>query len=107
MTFDPHWLAITRAMHPYLTLNIRQLDPPYADLDHLVQSELGRIETEGLLVPELAKGGEESAVPALVWEKGPVDVGRVQKFWPTAPAEGEPGGSDRESRLNGGAIDSG
>ena len=61
----------------------------------MVADELQRIEQEGLLVPgqlgeaELAEG----AVPPLVWEKGPIDIGRVQQFWPTAPPEGEPGGS--------------
>lgn len=96
MTFDTHWLAITRAMHPFLTLNVRQLDPPYADLEHLIQKEVERIEKEGLLVPEIPIAGQETPVPNLIWEKGPIDVDRVQKFWPTAPAQGEPGGSDRE-----------
>jgi lariat debranching enzyme len=86
-------------MHPYFTLATRQMDPPYADLERLVQAGLQRVENEGLLVPQITKAGEETSQPKLVWEKGLVDVDRVQKFWPTAPAHGEPGGSDRESRL--------
>lgn len=95
MTFDPHWLAITRVMHPFLSLGMRQLDPPYGQLEEMIQSEYQMITTEGLLVPE-PSGPEEEAMPKLVWERGPIDVDRVQKFWPTAPAHGEPGGSDRK-----------
>lgn len=91
MTFDPHWLAITRAMQPYLSLGIREIDPPMNELPGMVQRELGQINTQGLLVPEL---GNTNPVPSLVWEKGAIDVDRVQKFWPTAPAHGELGGSD-------------
>jgi len=94
MTFDPHWLAITRAMQPHLSLGIREIDPPMNDLPGLIKRELDQITTQGLLVPELTKGGEMNPVPNLVWEKGEIDVDRVQRFWPTAPAHGEPGGSD-------------
>ena len=94
MTFDPHWLAITRAMQPYLSLGIREIDPPMKDLPGLIKRELEQITTQGLLVPELTKEVESNPVPNLVWEKGLIDVDRVQKFWPTAPAHGEPGGSD-------------
>jgi len=94
MTFDPHWLAITRAMQPYLSLGIREIDPPMNDLPGLIERELDQITTQGLLVPEITKEGETNPVPNLVWEKGLIDVDRVQKFWPTAPAHGEPGGSD-------------
>lgn len=59
----------------------------------MVQAELKRIQEEGLLVPS-AEGVEPGG---LVWEKGDIDIGRVQKFWPTAPAQGEPGGSSSES----------
>lgn len=97
MTFDPHWLAITRVMHPFLSLSVRQLDPPYGQLEEMINTELETIRSKGLLVPEIPKEGEESPVPSLVWEKGPIEVGRVQKFWPTAPAHGTPGGSDRKS----------
>jgi lariat debranching enzyme len=35
-------------------------------------------------------------IPEMVWEKGQVEVGRVQRFWPTAPAQGQPGGTPSE-----------
>lgn len=95
-TFDPQWLAITRALHPFLSTDFFQPPLPEPEVAKaMVADELQRIEQEGLLVPgqlgeaELAEG----AVPPLVWEKGPIDIGRVQQFWPTAPPEGEPGGS--------------
>jgi len=94
MTFDPHWLAVTRAMQPYFSLGMREIDPPFHQLPSLVQAELDRIAAEGLLVPEIPTDGQSNPLPTLVWEKGPIDVDRVQKFWPTAPAHGEPGGSD-------------
>lgn len=86
-------------MHPYLSLSVRQLDPPYGQLEEMIHTELETIKSQGLLVPELTRPGEESPVPTLVWEKGPIEVGRVQKFWPTAPAHGTPGGSDSETFL--------
>jgi hypothetical protein len=98
MTFDPHWLAITRAMQPYFSLGMREIDPPFHQLRSMVQNELDRITAEGLLVPEIPADGQTNPLPTLVWEKGPIDVDRVQKFWPTAPAHGEPGGSDGTSR---------
>lgn len=101
MTFDPHWLAITKVMHPFLSLSVRQLDPPYGQLEEMISAEMKNMEERGLLVPEIVRPGEESPVPTLVWEKGPIDVGRVQKFWPTAPAHGTPGGSDGESLILG------
>jgi lariat debranching enzyme len=99
MTFDPHWLAITRAMQPYFSLGMREIDPPYQQLPSMVQTELDRIIAEGLLVPEIPIDGQPNPLPTLIWEKGPIDVDRVQKFWPTAPAHGEPGGSDGMSPL--------
>jgi hypothetical protein len=96
MTYDPEWLAITRALHPYLSLNLRPSPLPHPDqVDQMVQDEKERLKTEGLLVPAL-QGSEVDGPPELVWEKGPVEVGRVQKFWPTAPAQGLPGGSESE-----------
>ncbi|WVR07368.1 hypothetical protein IAU60_004409 [Kwoniella sp. DSM 27419] len=91
LTFDPEWLAICRALHPYLSTTLHQTSlPPPQILNQLVADEIVRIREEGLLVPseEMVDGQVQ-----LVWEKGEVEVGRVQKFWPTAPAHGEPGGS--------------
>jgi len=91
MTYDPEWLAITRVLHPYLSLKVYQETlPPQAELERLINIERERIQSEGLLVPQWE--GEE-----LIWERGGIDVGRVQKFWPTAPAQGMPGGSSSES----------
>ncbi|WOO82451.1 Lariat debranching enzyme B [Vanrija pseudolonga] len=96
LTFDLDWLAITRALHGYMSTEYDQAPLPDAPiLDAMIDDEIQRIRQEGLLVP--APLSEENlahgAVPPLVWERGPVDVGRVQQFWPTAPPEGQPGGS--------------
>ncbi|WVQ78964.1 hypothetical protein IAT38_001056 [Cryptococcus sp. DSM 104549] len=115
ITFDPQWLAITRALHPWLSTTYEQKQLPSREaIEQLVADEVARIESDGLLVPELhgpvGEGGqpvevvegdgEEAQGPApLVWETGLIDIDRVQKFWPTAPptrgpghqAEGSPG----------------
>ena len=73
-------------------------------MDRLIQLEVHKIEHEGLPVSLQSEAGEfkldEQGVPELVWEKGPIEVSRVQQFWPTAPAHGQSGGSSSESRLN-------
>jgi hypothetical protein len=70
------------------------------DLPGMIERELDQIQSQGLLVPETLKEGQEpTPVPALVWERGLIDVDRVQRFWPTAPAHGEAGGSDSKSQL--------
>ena len=94
LTYDPQWLAITRAFHSFLSLDVRPIPLPGPDqLDDLVRSEVERIEREGLLVPGDTSG---EGVPQLVHERGPVHVERVQRFWPTAPTHGQPGGSPSE-----------
>lgn len=96
LMFDPHWLAISRALHPFLSTEYRQVPlPPQDQMDALIADELARIENEGLYVPSQQWTGD--GVPELVWDKGPIEVERVQRFWPTAPAEGQPGGSPCES----------
>ncbi len=93
ITFDRHWLAITRALHPYLSLQMSSIPLPSREqLDEMVRVELEKIETQGLLVP--ARPGQEGDERGLGWEKGDIDIGRVQQFWPTAPAQGQPGGSE-------------
>lgn len=62
----------------------------------MVKDEIARIKEEGLLVPTEPQDGAIEGQEGLVWEKGKVDVGRVQRFWWTAPPEGHPGGNDGE-----------
>lgn len=84
--YDPEWLAITRALHPFLSLSRYQDALPFPDVvQQLVTDEVTRLREEGLLVPDPA--GD------LVKEHGLIEITRVQKFWPTAPAHGEPGGN--------------
>ncbi|BEJ17409.1 hypothetical protein CspHIS471_0608100 [Cutaneotrichosporon sp. HIS471] len=53
LTYDPHWLAITRALHPYLSLEVYGAAlPPREEQEALVADELVRINEEGVLVPE-------------------------------------------------------
>lgn len=87
LTYDPEWLAITRVFHPYLLLELRQKSLPLSDhLVELVKAEMERIKAEGLVIPPL------SPKP----DMGPIEIGDVQKFVTTAPAHGEPGGSECE-----------
>lgn len=95
LTFDPTWLAISRAMYPYFSTEVIPPGlPDQTTLDALVADELARINDEGVLVParlskqDLAAG----ATAPLVMTKGPIDISRVQQFWPTAPPEGQGGG---------------
>lgn len=126
MTYDPYWLAIVKVYNPYLSLEIRPKVYPLQDhLDQMVKDEYERILHEGLLVPAQAAGveqtpegpttdseaaavtgcetaaeaeaGGDNAEIKLVWEKGPIEINRVQKFWPTAPCQGQPGGDPSES----------
>ncbi|WVF72605.1 hypothetical protein IAT40_007423 [Kwoniella sp. CBS 6097] len=96
LTFDKEWLAISRALHPYLSTQVYQQPlPPPKVLEQLIADEKRRIADEGLLVPSQEEETGENGEPKveLVWEKGDIEVGRVQRFWPTAPPEGQPGGS--------------
>ncbi|OCF57434.1 hypothetical protein L486_04892 [Kwoniella mangroviensis CBS 10435] len=94
LIFDPEWLAISRAFHPYLSTTINQTPLPSSEiLKQLVSDERQRIEEEGLLVPS-ANVNEDGTVD-LVWTKGPIEIERVQKFWPTAPSQSQlPPGPD-------------
>lgn len=80
MTFDPTWLAIVKAFHPMLSLSMRQ-DPLPSD-------------------PTICKA---TIAKELDWirnnlpEGGAVNIESVQKFQPTAPHPGLPGGTDRGS----------
>lgn len=66
----------------------------------MVKDEVTRIKEEGLLVPAVQEEGAVEGQEGLVWEKGKVDVGRVQRFWWTAPPEGHPGGNDGKSLFH-------
>lgn len=95
LTYDPEWLAICRAFHPYLSTSYQPIPLPSPDvLEQMVKDEIARIKEEGLLVPTEPQDGAIEGQEGLVWEKGKVDVGRVQRFWWTAPPEGHPGGND-------------
>ncbi|OXH29456.1 RNA lariat debranching enzyme [Cryptococcus neoformans] len=95
LTYDPEWLAISRAFHPYLSTSYQPIPLPSSDvLEQMVKDEVARIKEEGLLVPTVPQDGAVEGQEGLVWEKGKVDVGRVQRFWWTAPPEGHPGGND-------------
>ena len=99
MTFDPEWLAITRTLHPWLSTEYRQIPlPPPKEIERLIRIQKTRIEKEGLLVPK--PGWEEGEEVELMWEKPPIEVSRVQQFWPTARAHGQPGGSPSKHDIS-------
>jgi lariat debranching enzyme len=80
LTYDPYWLAITRALHPFLALSARQGPLPSPEqLKKLVEKELDWVETNGMGFAENGFEGKKA-------------VGEVQRFWRTAPCVGEAGG---------------
>lgn len=88
LTYDPAWLAITRAMHPFLSLSQRQTPlPPPEQLKELVRKEMAWVESEGLGWTEGGDGVGE----------GKMKIIDVQKFWRTAPTAEEGGGGPGES----------
>lgn len=101
LTYDPEWLAITRVFHPFLSLEVRQKALSLPDhLASLVREERKRMEEEGLLVPTSPLLGEDDGTALGSGEqvrvKGAIQVDKVQRFRPTAPAHGQPGGSQGE-----------
>lgn len=78
MTYDPSWLAILRAFHPQLSLNVHQ---PSLPSDPTI--------AKAIIEKELAW------VQANVPEQGKAEVARIQDFRPTAPFPGQPGGEER------------
>lgn len=67
LTFDPEWLAITRALHPFFCTTKVQVALPQVD------------EARALVNTEL------EWVHQNVSDAGLQEVGKVQKFWCTAP----------------------
>ncbi|GJJ14916.1 hypothetical protein Clacol_009186 [Clathrus columnatus] len=77
ITFDPEWLAITRALHPFLSLQRNQKHVPRSEeLQKLVDTE--RV----WITQNLADGGS-------------IEIGQIQEFTPTAPGPG-PGRHSRQ-----------
>lgn len=73
MTFDPEWLAITRAFHPHLSTNRTQPRlPDERQSKDMITKELDWV---------LHNVGEK--------QDGIVNVTDVQTFWPTAPGSGD------------------
>jgi len=77
LTFDPEWLAISRALHPYLSTSKIQAALPKPD------------EARAMIASELEWVREN------VENGGLKDISEVQKFWRTAPGPGQeqPAGS--------------
>lgn len=75
--FDPHWLAIVRALHPSLPLTYQPMTPFPPLTDKLLDDNLAWIK---------ANVGKDGILP----------VEAVQQFVKTAPASGE--GDDRAPR---------
>lgn len=77
LTFDPEWLAITRALHTYLSLDRYQTPIPRRDeLDQL-------LEAERIWVKQNLLNG------------GLIEVNQIQQFVPTAPSA-QPGRLSRQ-----------
>jgi lariat debranching enzyme len=78
MTYDPAWLAITRAFHPQLSLTYQQSPLPRESTicKGMIEKEVAWIKAN------LANGGN-------------VPVTDVQQFQQTAPYPGQPGGDER------------
>jgi hypothetical protein len=116
LQFDPEWLAITRAFHPWLTLTPNQRPLPSVEegkrliaearvwIDENVvkrempapapinppQSEAVADEpdtAEGVTAESKDDGAQETASAVPIEPFGPLDVDAVQIFAPTAPPE--------------------
>ena len=78
LTYDPEWLAITRAFHPYLSVVRKQSDMPHkTEAEALVKKELEWV---------LQNVGEER------------EISSQQVFWPTAPGPGSEGDAKYQQR---------
>jgi len=91
LTYDPAWLAITRAFHPYFSSSVEQIPlPDPGVMRRKVAKELEKINAEGFLVPDLTSGSMFDD-PPLVRTTAPVDVAAIQHFVATAPPQGTGG----------------
>jgi hypothetical protein len=80
--FDPHWLAITRAFHPFLPLQ------KYGN----AKLPTDPLETRNLIDRELQWVSQHVAPEAL-------EISKVQQFVKTAPGIGDPGGEQTGQRM--------
>lgn len=90
LTYDPEWLAITRAFHPYLSKHKTQ--PIYPDED----AARGMMEKELEWVKSNVRNKSESS------KAGIRDIDDCQAFVMTAPGpgqEGEAKSQQRESKF--------
>ena len=85
MTYDPLWLAITRAFHPYLSLARKQESLP----------------TDATEISKLLDAQIEW-VAANLPEGGAVSVEQIQQFTKTAPSTLDPGGDQPYNRTSAG-----
>ncbi|EIW67435.1 hypothetical protein TREMEDRAFT_74581 [Tremella mesenterica DSM 1558] len=51
LQYDPDWLAITRAFHPYLSTAIRQTLPNMLEIEDMVRNEKQKLDIQGVLIP--------------------------------------------------------
>jgi lariat debranching enzyme len=82
LTFDPAWLAITRAFHPLLSLSTQASKLP-----------------EDLTVIKGTIDRELAWIKANLKDGGRVPILEVQQFVKTAPAPGDPKGDSKEMRT--------
>ncbi|KAL0956930.1 hypothetical protein HGRIS_003034 [Hohenbuehelia grisea] len=81
ITFDPEWLAITRAFHPLFSTSIHQPSfPNEADARAMVEKELEWVKSNVV-------AGHEG---------GPRTIGECQKFACTAPGPGSEGAAKKQ-----------
>ncbi|PWN53583.1 hypothetical protein IE53DRAFT_309976 [Violaceomyces palustris] len=99
LRFSKRWLAITKAYHPYLSLDMYpKVKPPRLDDADLLRSiEENEAWIENNLMTVQSSEGEDADHPAqpLQANPHPLDVCRVQNFTRTAPSVHEPGGLEK------------
>ena len=102
LTFDPEWLAITRAFHPYLSTEKQQPRmPDDSTAARLVQQELAWVH-QNLSPGDKGKGNGDGdpdssgTANAAANKNAGYDISEHQQFWQTAP--GPAGKADRNSR---------
>lgn len=107
LSFDPEWLAITRAFHAQLSTVRAQprLPNPKVAVDMVkrelewVQSHIGATRKDGTTAGESKPIIESSSGTGPGSESGLKDVDECQVFWPTAPGPGSEGGHKFSQRA--------
>ncbi len=98
LQYDSEWLAITRAFHPYLSLERRQVLPPREEAERLLV-EAREWVNENIVGKEVSIEKTDNEAVDNPHRLSLLDVEATQYFCRTAPTEEEGGGGPGERAL--------